>query len=169
MKTTGSIGMPPGGSRSSGTLLDSATYGYNTANQRSTFTNAAGTYYQYTYDYIGQLTIANSSVDTEDRGYYYDAAWNLNRRTNNGTPTTFSFDTKNQLTGGPGSPFVYDDNGNLTTSKNGMQNYTYDDENRLVSVQFYSTWRTEFTYDGLGRLRTRLEYAPVGSLTSTTR
>jgi len=142
---------------STGTTLDSATYGYNTANQRTTFTNTAGTYYQYTYDKIGQLTVGDSSLNTEDRGYFYDAAWNLNRRTNNGVTTTFSVDTKNQLTGGPGAPFVYDNNGNLTSSQNAMQIYTYDDENRLISVQFYTTWKTEFVYDGLGRLRKRLE------------
>ncbi len=112
--------------------------------------------------------MADSSVNTEDRGYFYDSAWNLNRRTNNGVTTTFSVDTKNQLTGGPGAPFVYDNNGNLTSSQNAMQIYTYDDENRLISVQFYTTWKTEFVYDGLGRLRKRLEYAPVGTLNSTT-
>ena len=31
----------------------------------------------FTYDNIGQLKIANSSVNSEDRGYRYDAAWNL--------------------------------------------------------------------------------------------
>ncbi len=153
---------------STGTLLDSASYGYNSGDQRTTFTNAAGTYYQYTYDNISQLKVADSSVNTEDRGYLYDAAWNLNKRTNNGVTTTFSVDTKNQLTGGPGAPFVYDNNGNLTSSQNAMQIYTYDDENRLISVQFYTTWKTEFVYDGLGRLRKRLEYAPVGTLNSTT-
>src|SRR5437867_10719260 len=105
---------------STGTLLSSNTYGYNPAHQRATYTNA-GKYYQYNYDNIGQLTNADSSVNTEDRGYYYDTAWNLNRRTNNGVTTTFSVDSKNQLTGGPGAPFVYDGNGNLTSSQNGMQ------------------------------------------------
>jgi len=32
------------------------------------------------YDPIGQLKVADSSVDGEDRGYAYDAAWNLNSR-----------------------------------------------------------------------------------------
>ena len=62
---------------SSGTCLDSNTYGYNLVGQRTAFTNAAGTYYLYSYDNIGQLKVADSSVNTEDRGYFYDAAWNL--------------------------------------------------------------------------------------------
>src|SRR5438034_190128 len=82
---------------STGTALDSATYGYNAANQRTAFTNAAGTYYQYTYDNISQLKIADSPANTEDRGYTYDAAWNLNYRTNNGTLQTFKVDNKNQM------------------------------------------------------------------------
>ena len=28
-------------------------------------------------DKIGQLTVTDSSVNTEDRGYVYDAAWNV--------------------------------------------------------------------------------------------
>jgi YD repeat-containing protein len=59
------------------TTLDSALYGYNAGNQRTTFTNAAGTYVQCTYDPIGQLKVADSATASEDRGYVYDAAWNL--------------------------------------------------------------------------------------------
>ena len=54
---------------SSNTRLDSAEYVYNLASQRTAFTNLAGTYYLYTNDNIGQLTVANSSADSEDRGY----------------------------------------------------------------------------------------------------
>src|SRR5207245_1144896 len=85
---------------SAGLALDTNTYGYNSASQRTTFTNAAATY-QYTYDNIGQLKISDSSVDTEDLGYFYDAAWNLNRRTNNGVVGTFTVDNKNELTNAP--------------------------------------------------------------------
>jgi YD repeat-containing protein len=80
---------------SGGSILDSATYGYNTANQRTTFTNAGGTYVLYSYDNIGQLTVADSSVNTEDHGYTYDAAWNLSWVTNNGSTYNFLVDTKN--------------------------------------------------------------------------
>jgi hypothetical protein len=67
---------------SANSVLDSSVYGYNSGNQRAAFTNAAGTYVQYAYDPIVQLKVAASSVNTEDRGYFYDAAWNLNRLTN---------------------------------------------------------------------------------------
>jgi hypothetical protein len=47
---------------------------------------------------IGQLTVGDSATASEDRRYVYDAAWNLNYRTNNTTTYTFKVDTKNQLT-----------------------------------------------------------------------
>jgi RHS repeat-associated protein len=149
------------------TVLDSAVYGYNKANQRTTFTNAAGTYYQFSYDNIGQLKVADSSVNAEDRGYLYDAAWNLNWRTNNGTTSKFIVDTKNELTNAFNVPYSFDGNGNLISGTNAHNSYVYDDENRLVQwfYFFFSTnqlsggdARTDFVYDGLGRLRKRLEY-----------
>jgi YD repeat-containing protein len=75
---------------SGNTILDSAIYGYNKANQRTAFTNASGTYYQFYYDNIGQLKVADSPVNTEDKGYAYDAGWNLAYRTNNGVNSTFT-------------------------------------------------------------------------------
>ena len=54
---------------SGGSTLDSALYGYNEGNQRTAYTNAAGAYVLYTYDPIGQLKVATSSVSSEDRGY----------------------------------------------------------------------------------------------------
>ncbi len=79
---------------SSQATLDSYAYIYNPANQRTNQTRADGSYYGFVFDKIGQLTVANSTVNTEDRGYVYDAAWNLSRLTNNGvvvlTPTVDS-------------------------------------------------------------------------------
>jgi YD repeat-containing protein len=69
---------------SSGTTIDAAYYGYNVGNQRTAYTNAAGgRYYHYTYDPIGQITVGTSSISSENRGYAYDAAWNLHYLTNN--------------------------------------------------------------------------------------
>ena len=64
-------------------------YTYNAGNQRTSQTFADGATHDYSYDPIGQLKIADSSVASEDRRYVYDAAWNLNYRTNNTTTYTF--------------------------------------------------------------------------------
>jgi len=150
---------------SSGTALDAATYGYNAANQRTNFANAARTNVLYTHDSIGQLTVATSSVTAENRGYKYDAAWNLNDRTNNGVNTAFSVDGKNQLTTVGITNFLYDSNGNMTNwswtsgAHGGSTTNFYDVENRLIAVQTLSnsvSIQTTFVYDGLSRMRQQL-------------
>src|SRR5438445_10429419 len=76
------------------TALDSHSYLYDAENQRTQETRNDASTVAYSYDNIGQLKVADNSVNSEDRGYYYDAAWNLNRRTNNGVTSTFIVDTK---------------------------------------------------------------------------
>jgi RHS repeat-associated protein len=170
---------------SGNTTLDAAKYGYNHAAQRTAFTNAAGTNVLYYYDHIGQLTVADSSDNTEDRGYAYDAAWNLNYLTNNDLATEFDVDDKNELVAVVArDTSTYDANGNLSTGTGTQVGagtnwvYVWDDENRLVQWFYYQNGianqttgdlRTDFTYDGLGRLRQRLEYlynAPLSPLLS---
>ena len=150
---------------SGNSILDSYSYNYNTANQRTLVTRADNSGVAYTYDKIGQLTIADSSFDTEDRGYTYDSAWNLNWLTNNGSASQFTVDNKNQLTAAPVPVAAsYDSNGNLTGQGVDLDTYAYDDENRLID--FNDTVRgfeTVFVYDGLGRLRIRQEYQNAGS------
>ncbi len=136
-------------------------YAYNAANQRINSTNLAGTFYTNTYDKIGQLKVADSSVASEDRGYLYDAAWNLSKRTNNVTVGTFTVDGKNQLTGSPTASYGSDANGNLT-SWTPYGTYTYDDENQLITAEFYTIWKNAFVYDGQGRLRKRIDYTYSG-------
>lgn len=155
---------------SSHTTLDKMDYLYNTNSQRIRLTRTDGSYYTNTYDNIGQLRTADSTVASEDRNYGYDAAWNLNKRTNNATVYTFSVDEKNQLTNGPTGLNQYDYNGNMTSriydpTGPKIYYYEYDAENQLKAVYTdnYNTiaanrWKTEFTYDGKGRLRKRIDY-----------
>src|ERR1044071_706424 len=143
---------------SANTILDKSEYLYNAGNQRIRQTRTDASYYTNTYDNIGQLKVADSTVNTEDRGYLYDAAWNLASRTNNGTATSFTADSKNQLTGGPTANYGYDNNGNLISSSSGQITYKYDDENRLTTWQNTTIAKTDFVYDGLSRLRKRIEY-----------
>ena len=150
---------------SSQTTLDSYAYIYNPANQRTNVTRNDGSYYGFLYDKLGQLIVADSTVNTEDRGYVYDAAWNLSRLTNNGvvvlTPTV---DSDNQFI----TEYcrdAYDSNGNLTSRGEcqAAANYTYDDENRLVSLVSGTAYRSDFNYDGRSRLRIRTDYTWNGT------
>jgi len=131
-----------------------------TANQLTQQLFNAGSTVNYTYDPIGQLKVADSATASEDRGYRYDAAWNLSYRTNNGVPTSFTLNTKNEVTKVGSKKYHYDGNGNRIDIHEDLPWYGYDDENRLIVVEDEgSGWRTEFTYDGTGRLRVRLDYA----------
>jgi len=152
-----------------GTVRNAHGYQLNLGHQRTNqvFTNAtlalAGQRLGYTYDQIGQLKKAEGTQTngtawgTNQWGYAYDPAWNLNTRTNNGTVEAFLVDVVNQLTN-TANPvaFGYDWNGNLRT--NGTQVLEYDYENQLTSVEVPSSWRSEFQYDFQGRLRIRKEY-----------
>ena len=66
---------------SAGVLTNKHEYLYNLAGQRTNETRMDGSTVAYRYDNIGQLKVADSSVNAEDRGYAYDLAWNLNYRT----------------------------------------------------------------------------------------
>jgi RHS repeat-associated protein len=119
----------------------------------------------YAYDNIGQLKVANSSVFAENRGYSYDRAWNLTNYTINSSSGTYLVNNLNELTNQVGGySLTYDANGNRTDF-GGYYNYAYDDENRLtqMSDDVYHSFRTQFVYDGLGRLRQRLEYTWTGT------
>jgi hypothetical protein len=149
------------------TILDCAVYGYDLAGQRKACTNTVN-WLTNAYDGIGQLKIASASPIPPTYGYFYDAAWNLNRRTNNGVTATFTVDSRNQLVSAAGVAEFYDSNGNLIASGTATNKaYVYDDENRLIQWFSYANGiaspangdlRTDLVYDGLGRLRKRLEY-----------
>jgi RHS repeat-associated protein len=149
---------------SSGILTNKHLYQYDGASQRTNTTRMDGSTVGYLFDNIGQLTVVNDSVGGQSRGYYYDAAWNLNRRTNGyGGVATFGVDSLNQLTTTLDGATTYDANGNLVSSHDGYWVYSYDDENRLIQLTRYSTIiggtdkETLFYYDGLSRLRIRQE------------
>jgi len=71
-----------------------------------------------------------------------------------------------QLTGGPTSPYIYDNNGNLVGA--GSVVYGYDDENQLTSLTTPASSYTLFTYDGRGRMRKQQGYSWTGGSGSTT-
>ncbi len=85
--------------------LDAYAYGYNLANQRTNVVRTAGDYVNYTYDNMGQLKAAIGKEAggvtnrwQEQFGYAYDAAGNLNFRTNNALVQTFNVNSLNELT-----------------------------------------------------------------------
>jgi YD repeat-containing protein len=122
-------------------------YNYNPANQRTNLTRTDASTVAFKYDPFGQLKVADSSVNSEDRGYFYDAAWNLNRRTNNGVTSTFNVDLKNQLTADPSYSDVYDANGNLTQRNTAGTNNVYHN----IPTTMRIVWSQSSTTTGMCR------------------
>jgi YD repeat-containing protein len=61
---------------------------------------------------------------------------------------------------------TYDGNGNLSSDANRV--FVYNDENWLVQVTSFGVHRSEFTYDGFGRIREQRYYTWNGTATFTT-
>jgi YD repeat-containing protein len=82
---------------SSHTTLNKHEYLLNAGNQRTKHTRTDDSHLTFSYDPIGQLTIVRATnsggtiLSGETKGYAYDAAWNLNRRTNNSSGSTHFF------------------------------------------------------------------------------
>ena len=104
---------------SQGTAIDVQSYIYNPAGQRTNVTRTLGDNVTYIYDQIGQLqrVIGREAGGSPSRlnerfGYKYDAAGNLNCRTNYSLEQTFNVNSLNQVTtvtrppGGQGNPLV---------------------------------------------------------------
>jgi RHS repeat-associated protein len=138
-------------------------YANNQGGQRSQQTRTDLSYVDYLYDNDGQLASASGHnsdgtlISTEQKGYTYDAAWNLQYRTNNGTVSELTLNNLNQITAGLGGTWSYDSNGNL--SGDGARTYSYDEDNLVTQIYWGSgTYRTDLVYDGLQRLRKRIQY-----------
>jgi RHS repeat-associated protein len=134
-------------------------YGYDATGRRTaeTFPGTSTPARTYGYDTADQVTSANyDGGGTQTDAYAYDPAGNRSTATVialGGTATTYTANSVNQYTSITGiSAPVHDANGNLT-SQNGVT-YTWDSENRLLSVSDGTTINT-FTYDALHRRVTK--------------
>src|SRR5438552_3528996 len=150
-------------------VSDTVTYSYNNARLRSglvlqqptgTWTNS------FAYDAAHRLSTVSSPAGTFTYTYKVGEASSLPIKLAlpNSSYITNIYDNVARLTG------TYHDNGNLSTRQYDCidprsYNYTYDAENQLTAMatdSYYtptnSRWKTEFTYDGRGRLRKRIEY-----------
>ena len=169
--------------RTSGNVvLNSHDYLYNAAAQRQRNTLTDGSYTTYGFDDDAQLTNSlgytsgGTPVASEQLGFGYDGGWNMTGRAVNGSPISYTVNDLNEVTSIGGTPCTYDQNGNRLTygQGSGTTSYEYDDENRLtrITTRNGSPLRSDFTYDGLSRLRIRTEYTwyyNQWSLASTTR
>jgi len=97
--------------------------------------------YTYAYDDADRLTSVDvSSGDQYD--YTYDAGDNLTGIDTPGGSTAIAVNGLNQITTANAQSYTYDANGNVTND--GVRNYAWDAENRLVNVEL--TGQPGFSY-----------------------
>jgi RHS repeat-associated protein len=82
--------------------------------------------------YNNRNELASAVIGTNSYSYAYDSIGNRNWAALNSATNTYVANSLNQYSQVDASQFVYDADGNLT--QDGRCNYTYDAENRLVSV-----------------------------------
>jgi RHS repeat-associated protein len=131
--------------------IDGATYTVDaTGNRTSKRDQMAGVTSNYAYDAIKELTQVTQAAHTTE-SYTYDSVGN---RLSSLAAATSSYNASNQLTSNSNATYSYDANGNTTskTDSTGTTGYTWDFENRLMSVALPGVRGTaSFKYDPLGR------------------
>jgi RHS repeat-associated protein len=140
-----------------GSLPGSAGYTYDAAGNRTSKTavqqaspNPVSVTSNFSYDAIYELTQAVVG-GTLAEGYSYDAVGN---RLTSGGPTSYNYNTSNELTSTSAATYAYDANGNTLskTDSTGTTYYTWDYENRLASVTLPGTGGTvNLKYDPFGK------------------
>jgi YD repeat-containing protein len=70
-----------------------------------------------------------------------------------GGTTGYGYDEVNRLVSATGMGFTWDDNGNLLTWDDGVDEWTYryDPQNRLINVKKNGSFSAHYTYDADGR------------------
>ena len=128
--------------------------------------------YYLTYELAREERVGTSPYLIE---YFYDAAGNHLRTVRDGVETTTYCDAANQITRkvGPNGTvnFAYDADGNLSseTAPDGSgKSYSFDGRDQLVSVEVKNAGgvlvhRSEFSYDGFGRLMKSSEFERNGT------
>jgi RHS repeat-associated protein len=152
---------------SANAVVDSHTYDYNIAGQRTNESRVEGSYVRYGYNAIGSLISAAGKEAGgvtnrlhEQFGYDYDAAGNLSKKTNNALVETFSVNSLNELTG-------IDSSGTLTVAGatrgaatdvlvNGAAAIRYGDNTFAAAGQPMTNSYTAIAQDAYGRSDTNI-------------
>ena len=132
------------------------------ANLKSSVTDANGFVTSYSYDALNRMTdslIKNSAgVQTSDFAYTYDGAGNrLTANVNNGSITTYSYNSANELLkrvqpGNIVTNYAYDGAGNETV--NTLQTFTIDQKNQTTAIDTTTAPTTHNTYTYSGATQT---------------
>jgi RHS repeat-associated protein len=147
---TQEVNYAPGGT----SVNSSFTYTYDVLGEMTSMTDASGNVTTYGYDATGQLTQVSLPEGGGTITYVYNAAGDRTEVINNGTPTSYSSNSDNEITQVGSTIYTYDANGNLqtVTDSSGTTTYAYNDLNQLVSITGSDGTVTTFQYSPLGFL-----------------
>ena len=137
--------------------LDGVSYTYDSAGNRTSKANLLnGTTSTYAYDSLYQLTSVMQGLNSVE-AYSYDVVGN---RLTSQAVSSYTYNTSNELTTADAATFTYDNNGNTLTKTDsaGVTRYSWDFENRLLSVVLPDGSVVSFQYDPFGR---RIQKASV--------
>ncbi len=146
------------------TTLDSTAYTLDNAGQRTGITRN-GISETYSYDNARQVITGDYNNLSTTQSWAYDLAGNRSSATTNGSSTNYTANVVNEYsTIGSTSP-TYDANGNLLYNGSDAT-YTWNINNRLISVAKTTGDTGSYKYDPLGRRVART--ASIASVTTTT-
>ncbi len=142
-----------------GATLSSFAYTYDSVHNRTQVVEVDGSVVTWTYDPTYQLTNEQrSGPNSYDITYAYDAVGNRTLLVNNGSPTTYVYNSANGIATSQSSSgvstYTFDGDGNLLTSlaPGGLSTTnTWDGENRLTRVALPTGIVDTFTYNGDGQ------------------
>jgi RHS repeat-associated protein len=150
------------------------TYGYDKAGNKLYMTDGRGKTTQYTYGAFGMLREVQDAAGNPVT-YLYDLAQNMTQMTDRkGYHTVYAFDNRNLLLSksvtetGDSIAYGYDETGNRSsmTEESGISSYTYDGNNRLLSVDKDGASQLKYTYDEVGNVLTVTD--KLGNVTAYT-
>lgn len=109
---------------------------------------------------LAEDKVTQGSTQVNDFAYQYDKAGNRTQQTINGTTTSFTYNSANQLTStSAGVTYTYDANGNLTGISTGNEALVYNAKNQTTSIN-----NVPMTYTGVDQnQRCRLEVTPMST------
>jgi len=148
---------------STGTVLSSFSYGYDTDNRRKTCTEASGDVVTYGYDWGSRLTSeSRTGANAYSLSYVLDGVGNRTSQTKGTATTSFTLDSDDQLnstsstTGGFVNSYSYNANGEQTgrTLSGTAYVVAFDYDGRQTSITQGANV-TSYTYDGLNRRLSR--------------
>jgi RHS repeat-associated protein/uncharacterized repeat protein (TIGR01451 family) len=145
------------------TPFESFQYALGPSGKRLSVVEADGTTTNWSYDNAYRLTSEKvtdaSNNPLSSTSYTYDPAGNRTSVTMNGTTTTYTYNTLDQISTAGAAQYTYDARGNLTKINDpvaGVTTYGYDAANRMISAAVPVTpGSATYSYDADGRLVSR--------------